>query len=1123
MKKTWLSGFLAVCVLLTYAPVAQGESLLQESQSQVAVDENRFPDEKFRSWLLDRRNINGAGADGRLTQEEIAAVSRMDVSGLGIFSLEGIEVFTQLEELNCSDNRLTELDVSQNTRLKRLYCSYNQIGSLSMESNPDLVSVSANFNRISALDASGKPALRNLSVEMNAVETLNLAGSTALEWLSVANNRLTALDVSENGQLRYVNAFDNQLEALDVSGLTELDFLNVADNRLTELDVSKNQKLSSFFVTDNHLERLTLPNREGAAVELDQYNRQAPVDGYDNVQWYLDEEGAQPVEGTMEARGQTIYARRIANRYQIRFSDGFSSGSMPAIFAVYDQEITLPAASFTRYGYTFSHWNTLPRGDGDSYSDQATVRNVAGKWDGARITLYAQWVPSEYKIAFDGGDPGATGQMESIEAVYDSSVSLPKSAFSLEEKEFAGWAAEPGGPVLYPDGATVQNLSDGGVVTLYGVWKTPAEQAQRVYLDQLEQAFRAYGPEDYTGQDWTVLAGIYDQSQEEIRSAQESGAMEDAVARAQERMAGVQSREERIREMTEGWQAAYAPALELLQAPLTESGAHRAEELAQAALEDLSFEGLCAHSSLQGAEDLQQTAARAQSSLSAQAEMLGETLEAARWLQSLDGMSTRAPEQVDSQSAAAYRSKLEEYETLEDGLRERIAPEVQTLLEERSALAERKRSAVAQLQTHYREHYGDDARQEALLQALEEGVRQIEQSGSDTAVQAALQQGREALEQAAQPTPQPTPTPPAGGSGGSSGSNGGSGGSGGSSGGSGGSSGGSGGSGAVGTYGIDLQQTGRGSVKASAAAAAKGAKVTLEAEPEEGYELALLTVTDAEGSEISLQQEEASYTFTMPGSRVTVTASFWWNNPFTDVDRDAWYYGAVEHGVTEGLFVGSQGETFLPDDSMTRAMLATVLYRAAGEEKAAGPAQRVFDDVDPESWYGPAVQWGVENGIITGTGDGRFDPQEHVTREQLAALLPPLCRRACGAGEFGELHRRPPGCSVCRGGPAMGNAERRNQRHGRWHIGTEGNRNPGTGGADDDEIHGAGCGLSPRKIPIGRGALAPLFSCASSVGGSLRATKNQFAGRFSGRWKGARRPYKKAAAFKKAAAGDSYV
>lgn len=78
------------------------------------------PDAAFRAWILNPANLNGAGQDGTLTEDELQAVTAMDVSNQGIASLKGIEYFTNLESLNCRGNQLTQLDVNANRQLKNL-------------------------------------------------------------------------------------------------------------------------------------------------------------------------------------------------------------------------------------------------------------------------------------------------------------------------------------------------------------------------------------------------------------------------------------------------------------------------------------------------------------------------------------------------------------------------------------------------------------------------------------------------------------------------------------------------------------------------------------------------------------------------------------------------------------------------------------------------------------------------------------------------------------------------------------------------------------------------------------------------------------------------------------------
>ncbi len=93
----------------------------------IAVDETNFPDEKFRNYIL----LQSWGSDAVLTETELSSVSNMNVSGLGIADLQGIEYFTSLTNLDCSDNQLMALDVSKNRMLRRLFIYKNQINGIS--------------------------------------------------------------------------------------------------------------------------------------------------------------------------------------------------------------------------------------------------------------------------------------------------------------------------------------------------------------------------------------------------------------------------------------------------------------------------------------------------------------------------------------------------------------------------------------------------------------------------------------------------------------------------------------------------------------------------------------------------------------------------------------------------------------------------------------------------------------------------------------------------------------------------------------------------------------------------------------------------------------------------------
>ena len=105
---------------------------------------------------------------------------------------------------------------------------------------------------------------------------------------------------------------------------------------------------------------------------------------------------------------------------------------------------------------------------------------------------------------------------------------------------------------------------------------------------------------------------------------------------------------------------------------------------------------------------------------------------------------------------------------------------------------------------------------------------------------------------------------------------------------------------------------------------------------------------------------------------------------FNDVPANAWYYDAVDYAVKNKLMNGVGNNNFAPDAPMTRAMLVTVLWRYEGSPKE---GTNGFRDVPAGDWYTDAVAWAAANGIVGGVGNGRFDPNGNITREQMAAIL----------------------------------------------------------------------------------------------------------------------------------------
>ena len=183
-----LSAALAVCMMLSALPVgafaaapaaASTESAVstQAEEDAVAIDATNFPDGAFRQYVADNFDKD---KDGALNQTERNAVKEIGISNSGCTSLQGLKYFSKLTDLFCSDNNLTELDVSENPELGRLICYNNSLTSLNLNKNTKLRSLNCNNNKLTVLD---------------------LRENKSLSWLRCNNNCLTSLDLRNNPQI----------------------------------------------------------------------------------------------------------------------------------------------------------------------------------------------------------------------------------------------------------------------------------------------------------------------------------------------------------------------------------------------------------------------------------------------------------------------------------------------------------------------------------------------------------------------------------------------------------------------------------------------------------------------------------------------------------------------------------------------------------------------------------------------------------------------------------------------------------------------------------------------------------------------------------------------------------
>ena len=180
---------------------------------------------------------------------------------------------------------------------------------------------------------------------------------------------------------------------------------------------------------------------------------------------------------------------------------------------------------------------------------------------------------------------------------------------------------------------------------------------------------------------------------------------------------------------------------------------------------------------------------------------------------------------------------------------------------------------------------------------------------------------------------------------------------------------------------IDRSDMKNGTIRVSPNVADEDDTVSIYVTPDTGYQLDELIVEDEDGHDVTTTSLASGtrYTFRMPDSDVTVTATFKsrsYSSNFTDVPRYEWYYEAVSYVASEGLMNGVSTTQFNPNGTASRAQIVTILWRLAGEPSALTGA---FTDV-------PAA-WASRQGIVTGVGNNRFEPNSNITREQLAVIL----------------------------------------------------------------------------------------------------------------------------------------
>lgn len=331
-KRRYIAAVLASTLLVLPAAGPAAQALGLPLADGVAIDASTFPDAAFRAWLLDGRNLSGAGADSLLTADELAAIQSLDLSGLGIADLEGIQVFTALKRLNVRNNTLTELDLSMLPALRFLHINYNQLSQLDLSANLALEGggfIAEDNNLLKVI----LPVLPTMTVTADSFRVQNPApGYDRVVWsLDEAGLQPVEESFQANGQTLYGKRIANQYTI----------YFSANDGRGHTAPVQA--------VYDR--ETTLTPNgftRYGYTFQ-----------GWNTLSWgagdsYTDGQSVTNLSGIHQGDRITLYAQWKPVNYTISFDANGGQGNMESADAVYDQAATLPDCGFTNDGMEFA-------------------------------------------------------------------------------------------------------------------------------------------------------------------------------------------------------------------------------------------------------------------------------------------------------------------------------------------------------------------------------------------------------------------------------------------------------------------------------------------------------------------------------------------------------------------------------------------------------------------------------------------------------------------------------------------------------------------------------------------------------------------------------------------------
>lgn len=220
----------------------------------VKLDPANFPDPVFLEYL-ERYDQNH---DGAFSESEIKMITSLNVSAMNVQTLEGIQYFTSLEELNCYNNQIDQLDLQFNTSLRTVNCGKNKLEGLELSQNSNIISLNCSDNQITELDIRHLAGIEQLYVSNNRLKNLEIERAENLKQLYCSGNEITELHCELLKKLVRLDCSKNKLTYLNLMSAERLEYINSSNNQITEINLKDKMHLLYVLLNHNEISNLSL-------------------------------------------------------------------------------------------------------------------------------------------------------------------------------------------------------------------------------------------------------------------------------------------------------------------------------------------------------------------------------------------------------------------------------------------------------------------------------------------------------------------------------------------------------------------------------------------------------------------------------------------------------------------------------------------------------------------------------------------------------------------------------------------------------------------------------------------------------------------------------------------------